>query len=75
MIFEVRDVWPDIPIQLGIIKNKLLIWCLKKFEQSCYRNANHIVALSDGMKKNIIKKGVSETKVTTITNIANIELL
>lgn len=74
MIFEVRDVWPDIPIQLGIIKNKLLIWCLKKFEQSCYRNANHIVALSDGMKKNIIKKGVSETKVTTITNIANIEL-
>lgn len=74
MIFEVRDVWPDIPVELGFIKNKILISLLKNFERICYKNANHIIALSEGMASNIVSKGISEKKVTTITNIANLSL-
>lgn len=71
MIFEVRDVWPDIPYELGLIKNKIIIGGLKKLEKICYKNSNHIIVLSDGMRSNIIGKGINENKVTTITNIAN----
>ena len=48
-IFEVRDLWPDFPIQIGAITNPILIWILKKLEKSIYINSEHIVALSPGM--------------------------
>ncbi|NLL62090.1 MAG: glycosyltransferase family 4 protein [Candidatus Atribacteria bacterium] len=73
-IFEVRDVWPDIPIELGVVKNRFLIFILKKFELFIYNKANHIIVASVGMYKNLIKKGIDNKKITVITNMANIEL-
>ena len=29
-VFEVRDLWPEFPIQIGAIKNKLAIWYLRR---------------------------------------------
>ena len=46
-IFEVRDVWPDIPIGLGVLKNKLLIvLLLKRYEYFIYKKADHIIVAS-----------------------------
>ena len=73
-IFEVRDVWPDIPIELGVIKNKLLIKILKKFELFIYNKANHIIVASRGMLNNLLNKGINNNKISVITNMANIEL-
>lgn len=69
-VFEVRDVWPDVPIEMGIIKSKFMQRILFKFEEIIYRNAKHIVVLSEGMKSNLLKKGVKETKITVITNLS-----
>ncbi len=71
MIFEVRDVWPDIPVEMGFIKSKPIIWLLKKFEKKIYKCANHIVPLSKGMYENILNKGVNPNKLTIIENISN----
>lgn len=51
--FEVRDVWPEIPIAMGIIKNPILQKALIWFEKIIYSNSNGIVTLSTGMKKSI----------------------
>ncbi len=74
LIFEVRDVWPDIPIEMGFISNGLVIKILKWFEKWIYKNSVHIVPLSKGMYDNIRAKGVPENKLTTIENIANLYL-
>ncbi|PEF43417.1 glycosyltransferase WbuB [Bacillus cereus] len=74
-IFEVRDVWPDVPIQLGFIKNKFLIKILSKLELIIYKHAAHIIVLSTGMKDNLIKKGVSSSKVSVIPNLSNNQLM
>ena len=73
-IFEVRDVWPDIPIELGVIKNKIIIKILKKFELFIYNKSSHIIVASKGMLKNLLNKGINRSKISVITNIANIEL-
>lgn len=73
-IFEVRDVWPDVPIELGFIKSKLVIYLLKKFELFIYKNADQIITLSPGMYNNLLRKGVDESKLTMITNLSNIYL-
>lgn len=73
-IFEARDIWPDIPIELGVLKNKLLLVLLKKYERFIYTKADHIIVASEGMQKNLIKKGIPKNKVTVITNMANLYL-
>jgi glycosyltransferase involved in cell wall biosynthesis len=49
LVFEVRDLWPEGAIQLGILRNKLAIRLARALEKTCYMSASRIVALSDGM--------------------------
>ena len=69
-IFEVRDLWPEAPVQLGFIRNKMLKTLLFWFEKVFYRNACKIVALSPGMVAGV-KKYNLPVPVFIIPNIAD----
>lgn len=72
-VFEVRDLWPEVAIDLGVIRNKVIIKLAYWLEKRCYLASHHIIALSPGMKADIQNRfGLSN--VTSITNSANIEL-
>ena len=71
-IFEVRDLWPEVPIQMGAIRNRFFIWLLRKFEATIYRHARHIVALSPGMAKGI-ELYIPHSKVSIIPNMSKID--
>ncbi len=73
LVFEVRDLWPQGAIELGIIKNPLLIKMAYRFEEFCYWSADLIVTLSPGMKDEVLGK-LPKKRVISITNAANIEL-
>jgi len=73
MVFEVRDLWPEVPIQMGVIRNFLLIKLLRWFEAFIYRYSNHIIALSPGMVKGVLSTGVGGNKVTMIPNYCNLD--
>lgn len=70
-VFEVRDLWPEVPIQMGGLKNpvvrKLAVW----FERTIYNHARHIVGLSPGMV-NGVTKFEPTNKVSMIPNMAKI---
>jgi len=74
MVFEVRDLWPEVPIALGALKNPLTKSAARWLESFAYRNSSHIVALAPGMKENIVSRGYPEDKVTVIPNGADVEL-
>ena len=71
--FEVRDLWPEVPIQMGALKNKLLIKLAVGFEKTIYKNASHIIALSPGMEKGVLKFITDRTKVSMIPNMSKID--
>lgn len=71
-IFEVRDVWPEGPIQEGYVKNKLVIKYLRWIEKYIYTEASWVVALSIGMKRDILSR-VNVDKIEVIPNIAELE--
>lgn len=73
MIFEVRDLWPEVPIQMGVIKNPFIIKFLHCLETFTYRHSNHIIALSPGMVKGLLATGVARNKVTMIPNYCNLD--
>ncbi|MEN8249268.1 MAG: glycosyltransferase family 4 protein, partial [Bacteroidota bacterium] len=70
--FEVRDLWPEAPVQMGVIKNKLLKNYLKKLEKQVYENASKIVALSPGIKDQIAKQDPSKP-ISVIPNMSDVD--
>lgn len=69
-VFEVRDLWPEFPIQVGAVKNPFLIWLLRKFEKCIYKRSEHVVALSPGMQEGVINTGIPKEKTSMIPNMS-----
>lgn len=69
-IFEVRDLWPEAPIQLGYIRNPAIKATFRKLEQQLYAKAEKVVALSPGIAAGI-KKASPSASVHSIPNMAD----
>ncbi len=68
MVFEVRDLWPELPIAIGLLKNPFLIKIARLLESWAYRNSSAIVALSPGMKQGIARRGYPSNQIVVIPN-------
>lgn len=71
-IFEVRDLWPEAPVQVGAIQNRLLKKYLFRLEAKIYRNALKIVALSPGIAA-YIRQINPQFDVQIIPNFADLK--
>jgi|BioPla2DNA2_1021312.scaffolds.fasta_scaffold02451_9 glycosyltransferase involved in cell wall biosynthesis len=69
-IFEVRDLWPEFPIQMGAIKNSFFIKYLRSFEKRIYDDAIGIVTLSPGMEEGVRKTNTSCKQICMIPNMS-----
>lgn len=74
MVFEVRDLWPELPIAMGALKSPVTKFLAKRLEKYAYFNSEHVVALSPGMAKGIEKVGYSRKRISTIPNSCDLEL-
>lgn len=73
-VFEVRDLWPELPIALGVIKNPLIKWYLRGMERGIYKAARHIIGLSPGIVDGIVRAGYPRERVTMIPNCSDLDL-
>ena len=73
MVFEVRDLWPEIPIAVGALKSKISIQLARWLEKVTYQNSKRIIALSKGMKAGVVSAGYPAEKTHVITNLSNSE--
>lgn len=69
-IFEVGDLWPDAPIQMGFVNNYFFKTLLYQFEKSIYKTADSVVALSPSIQSAIEKK-MQGKKVHLLPNMAD----
>ena len=72
-IFEVRDLWPEAPIQMGALKNKLFIHFLNILEKTIYKRAKSIITLSPGMQDGVLSKGIKTNKVHMVPNMSKLD--
>jgi len=52
-VFEVRDLWPDFPIQMGAVPSSVAQRALYALECTLYRDADHVVTLSPDMARHV----------------------
>jgi glycosyltransferase involved in cell wall biosynthesis len=74
LVFEVRDLWPEAPIQMGALSNPLAQRLARALEHAVYREAAQVVALSPGIREGVIAAGVSTGDVTLIPNASDLDL-
>lgn len=73
LVFEVRDLWPEGAIQLGLLPNPLARFLCRALERFTYRFSRHIIALSPGMKAGVVAAGISPEKVSVIPNASDLD--
>jgi glycosyltransferase involved in cell wall biosynthesis len=73
-VFEVRDLWPELPRAMGVIKNPILLFLISLLEWISYRAACRLIGLSPGIMEGIAKRGVPEGSITLIPNGCDLEI-
>lgn len=73
VVFEVRDLWPEMPIAAGALRNSLAKRLARLLERIAYSQSSKIVALSDGMAEGVEKGGVDRNRIVVAPNACDIE--
>ena len=74
LVFEVRDLWPEMAIRLGILKNPVLQRLSKWLEHQIYNHSTRIIALSEGMANGVAISGYPRDRIITIPNASDTNL-
>lgn len=73
-VFEVRDLWPELPKAMGVIKNPLILALLSFLEWASYKNADRCIGLSPGIVKGIKARSSKDKSVYLIPNGCDLSL-
>lgn len=73
-LLEVRDLWPEFGVSMGVLTNPLLIKLARWLENFLYARATHILVNSPAYRQYMLDKGVSEKKITYIPYGADIAM-
>jgi len=72
-VFEVRDLWPQGAVELGVLKHPMAKKIAYSFEKRCYRSADLVVTCSKGQTQNILQR-YPELNILTIPNASDNQL-
>ncbi len=67
-IFTVADLWPESAVQLGMLRNRLLIRLAEWLEWSTYQHACAVWALTEGICNTLVQRGLPSEHVFFVSN-------
>jgi glycosyltransferase involved in cell wall biosynthesis len=67
-LLEIRDLWPEFAIDIGVLRNPFLIWLARRLESFLYNRADYLLVNSPAYRDYLIAKGVPPAKVRCIPN-------
>lgn len=73
-VFEVRDLWPELPREMGVIKNPVVLWLMGRLEWLSYRSAHRLIGLSPGIVDGIARLGVKRENIAMIPNGCDLKI-
>ena len=67
-VFEVRDLWPELPRAMGVIRNPLVLGAMSVLEWASYRSAHRLVGLSPGIVEGVAHRSVPRERIASVPN-------
>ncbi|HEX7115963.1 MAG TPA: glycosyltransferase family 4 protein [Steroidobacter sp.] len=72
-VFEVRDLWPELPREMGVITNPAVLWGMDVLESLAYRFADACIGLAPGIVAGIKRKR-ADVAVAMIPNGSDVDM-
>lgn len=73
-VFEVRDLWPELPRAMGVIRNPLVLTLLRALEWASYRSAHRLIGLSPGIVEGIARLKGERPRIALIPNGCDLDI-
>lgn len=73
LILNVQDLHPNVQIELGMIRNPLIIKLLKKIEYFGYKHASALTVICDAFRDHCIEHGAKSENVEIIPNWIDVD--
>jgi glycosyltransferase involved in cell wall biosynthesis len=73
-VFEVRDLWPELPHAMGVINNPVILFGMSLLEWMGYHMADLCIGLAPGICEGIIRRGIEPSRVILIPNGCDLSL-
>jgi glycosyltransferase involved in cell wall biosynthesis len=73
MVFEIRDLWPEVPIAMGALRSPVTRWAALRLEAWAYHRSAHVIAASAGMAASV-RRRFPDVPVTVVPNGSDREL-
>ena len=73
-VFEVRDLWPELPKAMGVITNPVVLSLMSVLEWVSYRSAHRLIGLSPGIVEGIAKRGVAQERIAMVPNGCDLDM-
>lgn len=73
-VFEVRDLWPELPKAMGVIRNPLVLYVLSMLEWTSYHSAHRLIGLSPGIVEGIAHLGIPRERIAFVPNSCDLAI-
>lgn len=72
-IYIVQEIYPDIAVKLGALRNRTVIRVLEAVERFVYRRASAVTVIAPGMRARLLEKGVPAAKAFMVPNFVDVD--
>jgi glycosyltransferase involved in cell wall biosynthesis len=73
-VFEVRDLWPELPQAMGVITNPAVLAAMSALEWLSYRSADRLIGLSPGIVEGVARRGIARNRIAMIPNACHLDV-
>jgi glycosyltransferase involved in cell wall biosynthesis len=74
MVFEVRDLWPASAVAVGELASARAVRWAEALERACYRRAQRVVVVTEGARRHLTERGLSEHSLLLVPNGSDLGL-
>lgn len=74
-VYNVQELYPDIAINLGALKNRTAIRAAFALERFVYRHAGRVTVIADRMRRRLLEKGVPADRIAVVPNFVDTRAL
>jgi len=67
-VFEVRDLWPEFAVAVGVLRNSVWIAIARWWESFLYRHADRLIVNSPGFIDHLVARGADPARIVPIPN-------
>ncbi len=75
LIYNVQELWPDVPVRMGLLRSPILVRLVYSVESFVYRRSHAIASIARSFNETLAARGVPQEKLHFTPNFVDVDWL